>query len=228
MGGGAPESAGSRLEERSVLRLEAPLTPFVVQAGTVIPAVLETEVNSDFAGGVRARTTRDVFDSRVQQHLLIPKGAVLIGSSGGGARIGQRRLGVAWTRLILPDGRSIALGGLETKDMRGASAVGGTVDNRYWKQYSNAFLVSAVGAGVSVATRDQGTSVFDRPSVGAAIGSGVAREMGSLSTEALRRGMQVGPTITLPAGQPLHVFVQKDMAFEAPYRPADGLFSTWE
>jgi type IV secretion system protein VirB10 len=193
----------------------------------VIPAVLETEVNSDFSGGVRARVTRNVFDSRLQQHLLIPKGSVLTGSNGSSARVGQRRLAIAWTRLLLPDGRSVELGGLETKDMKGASGVGGTVDDRYWKRYGSAFLTSAVGAGVGVATRDQTSSVFDRPSAGAAIGGNVAREIGGVSTELLRRGMQLAPTITLPAGQPVNVFVQKDMAFEAPYRPIDGFRANW-
>lgn len=229
--GAAPVGAGGALgtggAARQPIRMEHPLTPYAIQAGTVIPAVLETEVNSDFAGGVRARIARDVYDTRLQQHLLVPKGSVVVGSSGSAAQVGQSRMAVVWDRLLFPDGRSMTLGALETKDARGASGVPGAVDNHYFKIFTNAFLVSAIGAGVGIATYDAQPSYFERPSPGAVVGGSVAEEMGSVSSELLRRGMHIPPTITLPAGQPFHIFVQRDMAFEAPYAPSDGVLEAW-
>jgi len=45
-------------------RLAAPASPYVVQAGTVIPGALITGIRSDLPGAITAQVTEDVYDSR--------------------------------------------------------------------------------------------------------------------------------------------------------------------
>lgn len=221
-----PRPAGSGQAERSsVLRLEYPVTPYEVKQGTVIPAILETAINSDIPGGVRGRTTRNVYDTQTQQNVLIPKNSTLIGEAG--SEQGSNRLAIVWTRVILPDGRAIDLGGQETKDGAGASGLRGDVDNHFFRRFRSAFLVSMVGAGVKIATYDERRSAFERPRVGQVAGSSAAEQTGEVATELLRRGMNIRPTVKIPPGQAFHVYVNEDLAFEAPYRPVDGYITQW-
>ena len=222
----APEAAGAAPGRfgRRALQLQRPVTPYEVKQGTVIPAILETAINSDVPGGVRGRTTRDVYDTSTQRHILIPKHSTLVGEAGG--EQGSDRLAIVWTRVILPDGRSIDLGGQETKDGTGASGLPGDVDSHFLRRFRSAFLVSMVGAGVKIATYDDSQGAFARPRIGQVAGSGAAEQTGEVATELLRRGMNVRPTVRIPPGQAFYVYVNEDMAFEAPYRPADG-FGRW-
>ena len=217
--------AGPGLPGRRPLQLEGPVTPYEVKQGTVIPAILETAINSDVPGGVRGRTTRDVYDTPTQRHILIPKHSTIVGEAG--AEQGSNRLAIVWTRVILPDGRSIDLGGQETKDGTGASGLPGDVDTHFLRRFRSAFLVSMVGAGVKIATYDDTQGAFTRPRIGQVAGSGAAEQTGEVATELLRRGMNVRPTVRIPPGQAFYVYVNDDMAFEAPYRPADGYGTAW-
>lgn len=221
----APASAAGTSPRRGILQLDVPLTPYEVKQGTVIPAILETAVNSDVPGGVRGRTTRDVYDTRTQRHLLIPKNSTIVGEAG--SEQGSDRLGIVWTRVILPDGRAIDLDAQETKDGTGASGLPGDVDNHFVRRFRSALLVSMVGAGVKIATYDDSQGVLARPQIGEVVGGSAAEQTGEVATELLRRGVNIRPTVRIPPGQAFHVYVNEDLAFEAPYRPADGYVTQW-
>ena len=90
-------------------RLEAKASPYVVQAGTVIPAALITGIRSDLPGQITAQVTEAVYDSPTGKYLLIPQGAKLIGQYDSSVAFGQSRLLLVWTRIIMPDGNSIVL-----------------------------------------------------------------------------------------------------------------------
>jgi type IV secretion system protein TrbI len=90
-------------------RLANPASRFVVQAGAVIPAALITGIRSDLPGQVTAQVTEHVYDSPTGRYLLIPQGAKLIGLYDSQISFGQDRLLLVWTRLIMPNGRSIYL-----------------------------------------------------------------------------------------------------------------------
>jgi type IV secretory pathway VirB10-like protein len=212
---------------QQVARIRAPLTPFEIKEGTTIPAQLETAVNTDVPGGVRARITRDVYDSRTQQHLLIPKGSVALGSVEGGAVVGQRRIAMVWDRLLLPDGRSIELGSQETKDGIGAGGVRGRVDNHAFRRFSGALMVSLVGAGARIATAEPQAGLVVAPSAKTIIGQGAAQQTAEVATSMLERNVNIRPTIKLEEGHPFHIYLQNDVAFARPYRPTDG-FMGWE
>ncbi len=90
-------------------RVAAPASSYVVQAGNVIPASLITGIRSDLPGQITAQGTEGVWDSPTGRFLLIPQGARLIGIYDNHITFGQSRVLLVWTRLIMPNGRSIML-----------------------------------------------------------------------------------------------------------------------
>jgi hypothetical protein len=164
----------------------------------MLPAVLLTEINSDLPGDVLAQVAHDVYDSRDQQALLIPKGARLIGTYDSDVSSNQRRLFVAWTRVIFPDGRSLALPGLETKDRSGAGGVADRVEQHRRRTFGTAALLSLVGAGAQLAQPNGGYGpVGAYPSAGQVAAGAAGQQLAQVATEMLRKQMDVQPTIRI-------------------------------
>jgi type IV secretion system protein VirB10 len=204
-------------------RLDVPPSPYTLRAGTLIPGILLTGINSDLPGDVLAQVSRDVYDSEKQQTLLIPKGSRLLGTYDHQVAAGEVRLLVAWTRLILPDGRSLSLPGLELVDRQGQTGATGEVDTHWRRVFGNALLLSAISAGVQLSQPRQ-LSVLAPPSAGQVAGGALGQELSGVASELLRRGMDVPPTITISQGQSFNVFLRADLVFAGPYQPvAAGL-----
>jgi type IV secretion system protein TrbI len=193
-------------------------SPYTLRAGTVLSGLLITGINSELPGEIVGQVSRNVYDSRTQRLLLIPRGARLIGSYDNQIAAGQGRLLVAWTRFILPDGRSMSLPGLALTDREGRSGAKDKVDNHWWRVFGNAVLLSAIGAGVQLSQPAQ-TSVLSTPSAGQVAAGAVGQELSNVALEILRKGMTVAPTITIRAGQSFNVFLNGDVTFDAPYEP---------
>src|SRR5712692_8630179 len=199
-------------------RLEGPRSPYTLRAGTLIPGVLLTGINSDLPGDVLAQVSRDVYDSEKQQSLLIPKGARLLGTYDHQTAAGEVRLLVAWMRLILPDGRSLGLPGLELVDRQGQTGATGQVDTHWRRVFGNALLLSAISAGVQLSQPRQ-ASVLAPPSTGQVAAGALGQELSGVASEMVRRGLDVAPTITVPQGQSFNVFLKGDLVFDGPYQP---------
>jgi type IV secretion system protein VirB10 len=210
----AAKSTGASI----VAQLEPAGTAYALRAGTVIPGLLITSISSELPGEIVGQVSRDVYDSRTQRTLLIPKGSRLIGSYDNQVAAGQGRLLVAWTRLLLPDGRSMRLPGLALADRQGNAGAKGSVDNHWRRVFGNALLLSAIGAGVQLSQPAQ-ASVLSAPSAGQVAAGAVGQELSSVALEILRRGMDVKPTISIPAGQPFNVLLSGDLLFDEPYTP---------
>ena len=199
-----------------IARLESAGSPYTLRAGTVIPGILVTGISSDLPGEIVGQVSRNVYDSRTQRMLLIPKGSRLIGTYDNQVAAGQGRLLVAWTRLILPDGRSMRLPGLALKDPGGQTGAKDKVDNHWRRVFGSALLLSAISAGVQL-SQPQQASVLAPPSSGQVAAGALGQELSNVALEILRRGMDVAPTITIRAGQPFNVFLNGDLLFDGPY-----------
>lgn len=169
--------------------------------GTVIAAVLETALNSDLPGYVRAVVTRDVkgFDG---SKVLVPRGSRLIGQYKSGVALGQSRTFVIWTRLIRPDGATIELASPAT-DGLGRGGLDGDLNTHFWERFGGAILLTLLNIGGAAITDSSDTSI-----VIASTRAGV--EAGSSS---LTSGQNIGPTVTVPQGSPVRVFVSQDLDF---------------
>ena len=128
-------------------RLEAKASPYVVQAGTVIPAALITGIRSDLPGQITAQVTEAVYDSPTGKYLLIPQGAKLIGQYDSSVAFGQSRILLVWTRVIMPDGTSIVLERQPGADTEGYAGLEDEVDNHWGMLFKAAVLSTLLSVG---------------------------------------------------------------------------------
>ena len=209
-GGGDRESVNQRFaktigEEQvdtvHASALRAPGT--TILQGTVIPAVLETALNTDLPGYLRAIVSQDVksFDGSV---VLIPRGSRLLGQYRSAVARGQSRAFVVWSRLIRPDGASIMLsspGG----DSLGRAGLSGSVDNHFARQFGSAILLSVISAGSQALANDHNAELI--------IGNGGTATPDPLPNTFLSKEADIPPTVKVPQGAPMTVFVAKDLDF---------------
>jgi type IV secretion system protein VirB10 len=169
--------------------------------GTVIAAVLETALNSDLPGYVRAVVTREVrgFDGSA---VLVPRGSRLIGQYKSGVALGQSRTFVIWTRMIRPDGVTIELSAPAT-DGLGRGGLDGNVDTHFFERFGGAVLLSLLNLGVGAAVDAADTNI-----VIASTRAGVDAGAGAITS-----GVNIAPTVMVPQGAPVRVFVSQDLDF---------------
>lgn len=172
----------------------------VVPQGAIIPAVLETALNSDLPGFARAVVSRDVrgFDGSTA---VIPRGSRLVGQYKSAVAQGQSRAFVIWTRVIRPDGVSIQIGS-PAADTLGRAGLAGSVNRHFFQRFTNSVLLSVVNASIASVARGSGTQILIGSSQEA---TGLAAAL--LPTEA------IPPTIKIAQGTPLRVFVARDLDF---------------
>ncbi|MGH6964168.1 MAG: type IV secretion system protein VirB10 [Phenylobacterium sp.] len=178
----------------------------VVPQGFVIPAVLETAIDSDLPGAVRAVVSRDVrgFDG---SQVLIPRGSKLIGQYRSAAAIGQTRAFVIWSRIITPAGVSIDVGSPAT-DRLGRGGLAGTADSHFFQRYGSSILLSLISAGVQYAAHGNNNGNGNTALV---IGS--TDQANQLATVALQKQIDIPTTIRVPQGAPVQVSVTRDLDF---------------
>lgn len=205
---------------RGASSVDTAASPYELTAGTAIDAALVTELNSDLPGMVVAQIKRDVYDSRTETSVLVPRGSRLIGRYDDRIVPGQSRMLVVWTRLLFPDGGSVELPGVAATDGRGATGVPGHVDSHLTRVFEDAAVLSVLSAGAELSQPNGGGSAFTAPSVGQTIGAAAGAQLASLGTEMVRQGLTVKPTIVVPAGASVTVLLADDIEFPSAYRDA--------
>ncbi len=191
-------------------RLTAPASPYVVQAGSVIAAALITGLRSDLPGQITAQVTENVYDSPTGRTLLIPQGARLVGEYDSQVAFGQERVLLAWTRLILPDGRSIGLERQPGSDAAGYAGLEDGVDNHWGKLFQAAILSTLLSVG-----SEAGTSQ-DENNLAQAIRAGAANSFSQTGQQIVEHELTIQPTLTIRPGYPVRVMVTHDLILE-PY-----------
>ncbi|WP_457797087.1 TrbI/VirB10 family protein [Methylocystis sp. S23] len=192
-------------------RLAKPASPYVVQAGTVIPAALITGLRSDLPGQITAQVTEAVYDSPTGKFLLIPQGSKLIGQYDSSVAYGQRRVLLAWTRLIMPNGTSIVLERQPGADAAGYAGLEDEVDNHWDMLLKGAALSTLLSIGAEAGTTGSESSLIQAIRRG---GSSSASQTGQLL---IQRQLNVQPTLTIRPGFPVRVLVTRDLLL-APYK----------
>ena len=192
-------------------RVEAPASPYVLQAGAVIPGALLTGLRSDLPGQVTAQVTEDVYDSPTGKFLLIPQGARLIGQYDAQIAFGQSRALLVWNRLIMPNGRSIVLERQSGADPEGYAGLEDQVDNHWGMLFKAAILSTVLSVGSEVGTSNNGNSLVQ------AIQQGGSQGVNQVGQQVVSRSLNIQPTITIRPGFPVRVIVNRDLVLE-PYR----------
>jgi type IV secretory pathway VirB10-like protein len=129
--------------------LKPKLGEFELTAGSVIPAVMLSGINSDLPGTIIAQTRQTVYATHDPDAVVIPQGSRLIGRYSADVAYGQSRVLAAWDELILPNGSRLALRGMAAADGQGQSGMEDQVNNHFWKTWSSALLVSFLGVGLT-------------------------------------------------------------------------------
>lgn len=191
-------------------RLASPPSPYVVQAGTVIPAALLTGIQSDLPGQVTAQVTEQVFDTPTGRFLLIPQGSRLLGQYDSQISFGQKRVLLVWNRIMLPDGKSIVLERQQGADARGFSGLEDEVDYHWWDLLKAAALSTLLSVGAEVGSNSQENDLVR------ALRRGSQDSINNTGQQLVRRQLNIQPTVTIRQGFPVRVIVNRDLVM-TPY-----------
>ena len=197
----------------------------VVVQGTIISAVLETAINTELPGALRAQVSEDVY-SYDGSKVLLPAGTRLIGGFSTDIKTAQKRVLIAWNRAITPKGKSIALGAIGV-DRLGQSGSEGDVDLRLKERYGGALLISMISAlpDIAVGVLSKGTVTrrsnsgqdvtANQQSQSAATDaiSSATSSLGQESQSAIGERFALDPIITIPQGEEIRIFVNRDLVF---------------
>ncbi len=189
---------------------KAALVPNVeIKAGTVIPGVLISGINSDLPGQIIGQVRQSVYDSATGQNLLIPSGAKLVGSYDSSITLGQSRALVVWQRIIYPDGSSLSLNNMTGADKGGYGGFSDKVNNHYGKMFASAVFLSAFSAGVQLSQpqAQNGENYSSSQIAAAALG----QQLGQLGMKMAERNMDIQPTIQIRPGYQFNIMVNKDI-----------------
>ncbi len=197
--------------------LQAPRTAYEVRAGTVLPAVLVTGINSDLPGQIVAQISQDVYDTATHRHLLIPMGSKLIGQYQNNLVYGQSRVMVAWQRITFPDATALDIGAMPGTDEAGYSGFADQVNHHYARIFGQAILLSFITAGITV-SQPQGNQ-GGRLSAGEVMAQQLGFQLGQVASQMLSKNLNISPTIEIRPGYRLNVMTTRDLTLDEPYTP---------
>jgi type IV secretory pathway VirB10-like protein len=195
-------------------RVSALVSTYVVQAGNIIPASLITGIRSDLPGQITAQVTENVYDSPSGRFLLIPQGTRLIGIYDSQVAFGQSRVLLVWTRLIMPNGRSIVLERQPAADTAGYSGLEDEVDNHWSALFKAALLSTLLGVGSELGST---TGTGSNSDVITALRRGSSDSLNQTGQKVVQQNLNIQPTLTVRPGFPVRVIVNRDLVLE-PYK----------
>jgi type IV secretion system protein VirB10 len=184
--------------------------PFVVFEGTTIDTVLVNRLDGEFAGPVKVMVTNPVY-SQDRQHMLVPEGTFILGDVQKVAGLGQKRLAVAFHRMLMPDGYSVDFDQFHGLDQAGATGIKDKVNNHYVEIFGASIALGVI-AGAGEATNNNagynqsGTEAYK---------SGIASSLSQSSANVLDRFINIPPTIVIREGHRIKVYITQDMLLPA-------------
>ncbi|MDD3020672.1 MAG: type IV secretion system protein VirB10 [Alphaproteobacteria bacterium] len=199
----AAAQANTDVDTAHAIKLQHP--EMLIAQGTMIAGILETAIQSDLPGMLRAIVSEDIYGFDGTE-LLIPRGSRLIGRYKSGLVRGQVRVFVMWNRILRTDGVSINLGSYGTDDL-GRSGLDGDLDTHFLERFGSSILLSMIDTGMQIGAN----SLDNQNSSTVAIESG--QDVSSAAQVALQNSIAIPPTIHVDQGKRIKVFVSKDLDF---------------
>jgi type IV secretion system protein TrbI len=197
-------------------------------AGSIIPAVLISGIDSDLPGPILAQLAQNVLDSASGSYVLIPQGSRLIGSYQNASTYGQERVAIAWQRLIFPNTSSIDLPQMPGTDASGYTGFADQVNHHYLATFGTAAVMSLISAGQMVGQMaafggggTYGAYGYYQPNqwamAGESAGSAASGQLGGVGQQMIGNGMNRPPTNSIRPGYEFEVMVTQDLVFPGPY-----------
>lgn len=182
---------------------------FRIAQGKVIRGVIESAINSDLPGLIRAHVTENVYGDQGDV-ILIPNGSRLIGQyRSGNMKAGQTRVYIVWTRLIEPNGVTVNLDS-PGNDSLGRAGMTGQVDKHFIERFGSSFLMSIISVGAAT----YGVSVNDQFNSRSAYRQGLSNSFAKMANDELEQNLSIQNTIRIHQGTPMNIIVAKDISFE--------------
>jgi type IV secretion system protein VirB10 len=185
-----------------------PHPDYTVAEGEILHGVLETPINSDLPGMVRAVINQPIY-AYVSDKPLIPVGARLIGQYASMVKGGQTRAFVVWSRVILPDGISIAVNSPGADQLGQTGLPADKVDHHFFERFGNATLLSIIGAGAA----NVGVTANDQYNSAASYRQAISQSFQQSANDALQDSSDISNTLIIHQGQQVTVFVAHDLSF---------------
>jgi type IV secretory pathway VirB10-like protein len=212
--------------------LHPPESPYLITAGSVIPAVLIDGINSDLPGPILAQVRENVFDTATGRWILLPHGTKLIGNYKNDASYGQQRIQISWKRLVFPNASSMDLPDMPGADAAGYAGFNDQVNNHYAKTFGTAALMSVISAGQMIGQMGAfgGGGGFlgpygygyTQPNQWAMLsemgGASASQQLGQVGQNSIQRGINIPPTLEIRPGYEFNVMVTTDLVLPSPYR----------
>ncbi len=192
--------------------LKKPGSKYMIQAGTTVPAITVSAINSDLPGHVVARISRNIYDSVSGRSLLLPQGSLILGQYGSDVKMNQRRVGVFWNEIKLPNGSSIELGkGMPGTGDQGDSGLTGSIDNHYFGNAVSIFSIALLNSTAKhISNSNNGSLEGD-------VSEDVSNDVAETGSDLIKNQLQLKPTIKISIGSTLKILITKDLLFGAPY-----------
>ncbi len=229
LGFGEGQLSGKVFGATAAKQVEASMigqTQDMIAQGKMIDAVLETAINTDIPGMLRAIVARDVY-AESGKRILIPKGTRAIGEYESEVKNGQTRVNVIWNRLILPNGVDVAIDSPGV-DALGRAGVQGELNTKFWTRMLSAFLVSFIipyaafelsnapnaPSTETTAISPDGTVITSSTSdIKSQLARDGAQRFSDIATEIVESMLPEKPTIHINQGSKVRIFVNKDVIF---------------
>lgn len=194
--------------------------PLELKAGTLIPGIMISGLNSDLPGAIMGQVSEHVYDTATGANILIPKGSRLIGVYDSNVTFGQKRVLVVWNRIIAPDGTSLNISGSQGMDRAGYAGMSGRVDEHWGRIIGTALLASTFIAGAEVIRGGDSTANNNnnsnsnnskRPSE--ILSEAAANTVIEVGARMMEKVSNIQPTIKIRPGTRFNIFVAQDIIF---------------
>lgn len=192
----------------SVSAKQLPHPNLTVPAGEMIPATLETAINSELAGMARAITTRDVY-ALSGNKLLIPKGSTLVGQFNAAVTQGQSRIFVVWSRVQMTNGVIVTLNSPSADAIGRTGQAADYIDRHFFERFGSGALLSILGAYSAMG----GVNGQDEYNSIAQYRMNIAGNFQQAANQTMQQDMQTKPTLQVNQGASINVFVAHDLDF---------------
>jgi type IV secretion system protein TrbI len=184
--------------------------PYAVFEGTTIDSVLVNRLDGEFSGPLKVMVTNPVY-SQDRQHILIPEGSFILGEVQKVAGLGQKRLAVAFHRLLMPDGYSVDLDQFRGLDQAGATGLKDKVNNHYAAIFGTSIALGVIAGAAQATNLNQGYNETGSEAYRAGIASGLSQS----GANVLDRFINIPPNITIREGHRIKVYITQDLLLPA-------------
>lgn len=211
-------TGGTQERWRLSNQIEHAESPYMLLPGDILPAVLDSAINSELPGPITGHVAKPVYSSTGSHELLVPPGTKIFGEYSADVVFGQNRLLVAWQLLRFPDGATLDIGAMPGTDGVGRAGFEDQVDNHLFRLFGSALLLSLVTTGATMAQNPAGSANSDRMSVGGAMSQALGLQLGQVTAQLLQKNLNIAPTLDIRSGFRFNIVVTKKVSFARSYR----------